>query len=400
MVAWTIPAYRDNKTKAMYMYPTQLSINPVWPTGFRIRKDWLDQLKLGYPKTPEEFYQVLKAFKEQIKTASGQPVIPLAFSENLNESSEGWVVPWFGDDFTIWSKGADGKYTLKVYTDIPRLQNMLAFYNRLYREGLLDHDALTIKTSQLKEKIGQDRVGVQFMHDYEYIGIVDTLHANGAPNAMYVVLPWFFEEGVEGAFNGQLTLAPGAPSALYISKKLSETEVDELFKTLDWMLTPEGQILINYGIEGEHWEKRADGKIVPTKAFEDATHGDWNKAAQVGVGYYAQLASTTKEFLDMLPDDAGTEADKISVENQKKQWAPNPFELDPMSYVSPGPIEQSKMPSIDQAWRDMVIKAIMADSEEEARKVAEGWQKTLKNLGWDDIVNERNTSVQTIDMDY
>src|SRR5699024_5263528 len=49
--------------------------------GVMIRKDWIEKLNLEMPKTPEEFYNVLKAFKEEDPGEVGEKnVIPFTFN--------------------------------------------------------------------------------------------------------------------------------------------------------------------------------------------------------------------------------------------------------------------------------------------------------------------------------
>jgi putative aldouronate transport system substrate-binding protein len=292
---------------------------------------------------------------------------------------------------------------LKHFTDIPQLQEMVAFFNKIYREGLLDQEALVIKDAQLKEKFAQDRVGVHFLNSYEISTIVDDLKQGEAKDISYILMPWIFDEGIDGTYNGNRKLGPEAPSGLYISKALSEYQVDELFKALDWMLTLDGQLLVNYGIEGEHWNYDADGKIQKTQAFIDRADHDWNKEAHEGVGYYQQIAYNELVFEELIPESIRfpRPESKITHEHQKSIWSDKPSEdLDPILYTSPGAVEQELLASIGIAWNDMVIKAILAKSEADARNIVTGWPDTLNKMGWDKIVKERGDSAKSLDMNW
>ena len=48
--------------------------------GYAVRKDWLDRLGLEVPKTIDEFYAVLKAFKENDANGNGDPNDEIPFS--------------------------------------------------------------------------------------------------------------------------------------------------------------------------------------------------------------------------------------------------------------------------------------------------------------------------------
>jgi putative aldouronate transport system substrate-binding protein len=399
----SVPFFRDTKDKKTYIYPTQMSFQTSFPLGYNVRQDWLTQVGMSYPKSTDEFYQMLKSFKEKIKPTSGQPVIPLAFTPGLNAREFWWVVPWFGDDASTWTKDKDGSYTLKQYTDTPHFQDMVAFFNKLYREGLLDQEALVIKDALLKEKISQDRVGVQLLNDYETSSLIDSLNQGKVKDAMYTMIPWFFEQDVDGTYNGKRKLGPGAPSGIYISKKLSESQVDAMFKAFDWMLSKDGQLLVNFGIQGTHWNYNAGNKIEKTKDFVDRAQNDWNKEAHEGVGYYQQLALYSPAYLDLLPDSVRYPRpnSKLNEDNQKSIWSDKPSEsIDPMMYVNPGPTELKSLASIESAWKDLVIKAILAKSEDEARATVANWSETLNKMGWENIVKERTESAKNVDLNW
>ena len=106
-VSISVPAYMDPVNEELYILPTQMAVTPNSPLGYNIRQDWLDELNLDYPKTTEDFYNVLKQFQENIGDGN---VIPLAFSETVNQREKWWIIPWFGEDSTTWSKQEDGTY--------------------------------------------------------------------------------------------------------------------------------------------------------------------------------------------------------------------------------------------------------------------------------------------------
>lgn len=70
-----------------YFIPTQTGRgNDVLhdiPNGLFVRKDFLDQLGMDYPDTPEEFKEYLKRSINEIKV-NGQPVTGLVLGENLD----------------------------------------------------------------------------------------------------------------------------------------------------------------------------------------------------------------------------------------------------------------------------------------------------------------------------
>lgn len=63
-------------------------------TGFQIRKDWLDQVGMDVPTTVDEWYAVLKAFKEQDPNGNGEAdEIPLGEQKGM-EAIKNFAAAW------------------------------------------------------------------------------------------------------------------------------------------------------------------------------------------------------------------------------------------------------------------------------------------------------------------
>ncbi|MBW7457940.1 extracellular solute-binding protein, partial [Paenibacillus sepulcri] len=124
-----------------------------------IRQDWLDKLGLPMPKTTEEVYQTLKAFKEKDPGQTGGKVIPLGFS--LTPAS---IEP------IVWSFIQDGltdeqRYTLSESMGYPLLlpghKDAVEFLNKLYNEGLMSPDfALDKDEKQVFQDVMTGKVGM------------------------------------------------------------------------------------------------------------------------------------------------------------------------------------------------------------------------------------------------
>lgn len=124
---------------------------------------WLEALGLDVPTTTEEFYEVLKAFKENDPNSSGtQDEIP------LTGSVDGWnaaVHPFLMNAFIYDSGHPVGLYTVDettVRTNVndPRYREGLRYINRLYSEGLVHAAAFTQTDDQLRALVNADPVRV------------------------------------------------------------------------------------------------------------------------------------------------------------------------------------------------------------------------------------------------
>lgn len=100
-----------------------------------IRKDWLDKLDMDVPTTPDELYDVLKAFKENNPDGRND-VIPCDISFNIGRSIVGILAQSFME-----SVADETQYNISsfcpVYTDDGYVE-YLRYLNKLYNEGLMD----------------------------------------------------------------------------------------------------------------------------------------------------------------------------------------------------------------------------------------------------------------------
>ena len=126
-----------------------------------INTEWLAKLNLEMPTNLDEFYNVLKAFKEQDPNGNGKAdEIPLAFRYALtNTDRQGsahrknlfGLIGLFGRvdsvDHIVMENGAP------VFTaDKEEYKNAIAWFHKLYTEGMIDPEAFTMDDAAFKAK--------------------------------------------------------------------------------------------------------------------------------------------------------------------------------------------------------------------------------------------------------
>jgi putative aldouronate transport system substrate-binding protein len=113
-----------------------------------INQSWLDKLKLTMPKTTEELYTVLKAFKEQDPNGNGKAdEIPISTVGGVI----GRVYGWFGlPDETIHIQMQGGKPVFTAGTE--GFKNATKYFARLFQEGLVDPELFTHDSAQYNAK--------------------------------------------------------------------------------------------------------------------------------------------------------------------------------------------------------------------------------------------------------
>ncbi|ONI44482.1 hypothetical protein AN641_06775 [Candidatus Epulonipiscioides gigas] len=129
------------------------------PQRMWLNKQWLDNLGLEVPTTTEEFYQVLKAFKEKDANGNGDPNDEIP----LSGSMAGWntnPLPYFSNAFIANTTHSgylnidenDKVYFVKV-TD--EWKEFLKYMNKLYEDELID-PLLFSQTSDQLMKLGSN----------------------------------------------------------------------------------------------------------------------------------------------------------------------------------------------------------------------------------------------------
>lgn len=121
-----------------------------------INEKWLENLGLEMPETPDDLYEVLKAFKEGDPNGNGQTddEIPLAFYTLGAGDIDRWITyfgAWGVTDTILIDKGqARWGFLDKGY------KQALTYFRKLYSEGLLDLESVSQTRNQVKSKAEVD----------------------------------------------------------------------------------------------------------------------------------------------------------------------------------------------------------------------------------------------------
>ena len=126
------------------------SLHGTMPKKGWINKTWLDNLGLEVPETIDEFYEVLKAFKEQDANGNGDPndEIPYAGCTGANNEIEGYIL----QSFLPYLKGnylmvTDGKVECAATQEA--YKEGLKYLNKLFEEGLIAQESFTMDRTAL-----------------------------------------------------------------------------------------------------------------------------------------------------------------------------------------------------------------------------------------------------------
>lgn len=225
----------------------------VMPNYFTIRKDWLDQLGLKVPDNLDDWYNVLKEFKEKDPNGNGKPDEipwgndPLFFGEAFGLHL--WASAWQGG---YWAD-KDGKVFYQ-WTD-PRMKELLIWLNKLYKEGLLDPDYGNPSAENFQTKVTKNLVGAMNNWPDLTYAWAKILRSSGAPNAHYIpVVPPAGPKG-DRSMEGYGIVDMGFQG---ITKDSKDPVL--AIKLMDFLWSEQGIKFMAWGIEGKSYTEE-NGKL-------------------------------------------------------------------------------------------------------------------------------------------
>lgn len=134
----------------------------VIDSQYWINMDWLKKVGKEMPTTPEEFKDVLIAFRDEDPNGNGlKDEVPFTFNKlaSWGDAIENFFGPWgvIENGYHIFTK--DGKVTFGAKQQ--GYYDALAYLHDLYKEGLIDKEVFTLSTEQYQTRgASGDIIGV------------------------------------------------------------------------------------------------------------------------------------------------------------------------------------------------------------------------------------------------
>jgi putative aldouronate transport system substrate-binding protein len=258
------------------------------------------------PTTVDEFYNVLKAFKEKDPGKVGSKLIPFAISggDTASLDTNGLAQAFGlgrGPDALIEK---DGKIVSGMET--PGIKDYLAFMNKLYGEGLLDSEFPITKRDKLIEKVGSGVVGAAVISCWDSAALKALQAANPEANLIYLS-PLKDKDGK------QRIQDTGGLYGFVIVPKVSK-KADEVVQYVDSFLAPENYAKLILGDEGKSY-KVENGKYFPIfPEFDKYNKGRWFYPVNESKMYTPLFGARARKEKEMgaMYDDIGGKGAKYS----------------------------------------------------------------------------------------
>ena len=245
-----------------------------------INQAWLEKLGLPMPTTIDEFYDTLVAFRDGDPNQNGK-ADEIPFSVNM-DTAAALLRNFFG----CWGfAGNNGILNQPSYLDVdddgnvrliptdPRFREMLAYFNKLWDEKLLDREVFSQAQPQVVAKVDADTVGFSpFGNNQQWMG---------TKRDYFVAAPAFASEYSDGVWYAMNPLVQ-VTGTFVITSANKHPEIT--MRWVDYFYSEEGTLLVRMGILGtscyydeetDKYELMPEIKNDPSGLTLDQALGKW-----------------------------------------------------------------------------------------------------------------------------
>ena len=230
----------------LYTIPQYVQTLPdEYPNKLWIYQPWLQKLGLKVPETPDELYQVLKAFKERDPNGNGRAdEIPLIdYRDHWNDGAiKALISPFQSVPSTHWFTVENGKVGTAYNT--PGFREAMRYIHTLVSENLMPPVSFTQDRAQMVTMFSPDPVTIGMFVDRA----MTHLPANDVRFEEYVGIPPL--KGADGVLRTPYSPVV-ATAGMLISKNCRNPEA--AFRLGDLMCNEEFTVMNRWGQKGVDW---------------------------------------------------------------------------------------------------------------------------------------------------
>ncbi len=303
----------DGKMYSAPAYGTQRVTNlRTW----LYRKDVFEKHNLKVPTTYDELFEVSMELKKLYPNS-----YPICFRSGLIKFED--TTPAWKNDFYYRHYYDYDTKEWKFGAQDPIMKDMVEYYKKLVDNKLVPPDFLTIDTKSWEELMSTDRGFIT----NDYISRIDNFNtAVRTENPEYTLT--LMAPPVPNVPTGQAKIAKTNLdfAGWTILNTGKEAKINNAFKLVDWMYTPEAIELLSWGKEGETYTVNAEGKkefilgegeqtntkygiatyglyqVIDQEAYE-STYTEENIAAAIEVQQYIEEQSNPSLWLALNDDE-------------------------------------------------------------------------------------------------
>lgn len=322
-----LTTYDDGNTYYLPMYRSQ--DNYSWK--YFINKKWLSNLGLSMPSTTDQFYNVLKAFKDQDANKNGNagdeiPLIIAAGEGGVGQIPLSLFSPFglysYTNAWTVNNNKVDYAFATEEY------RNGLRFYRKLYQEGLLYNAFRGATYKQISQMAGNSTqtVGVFAANNYTEV-LTDESFMNN-----YMVM-----NPVSTTGNGKWINTPFEDVWSDWFVMTSACKYPEIaVRLVDWLYSEDGTMTALYGPKGTFWNKDASGNITfnTSKVPSGKTQGEYLYTLTPGYPIPHYLSDSLTAKINAATNKTASTAQKTYTQQLTTLYKPKSIESFPQVYLT------------------------------------------------------------------
>lgn len=292
----------------IYALP-QLNHQELSAAATYINTEWLDELGLEMPKTKEELFEVLEAFRDKDPNGNGeQDEYPIYAPQGAVEM----LMPAFGIaiDSNTMSTYDNNKEEMTFVPTSEEYKEFLEFMSEVYKNKLINQDCYTATWDDINAVGAQpdEKIGIMATYGpYQHVGAERSKHYEG-------LIP----------LDGKHSILAGKGvgyGGLAITDKCENPEV--ICAWADYFYSEEGGNLGRLGVEGETYTVDEEGKyhwVTDGEYGEDITN---IRNTQTMFGWYPVPLAKSK-----LSHEGESDPQELFLQTQRDnlfQYAADPF---------------------------------------------------------------------------
>ena len=258
--------------------------------------------ELNYPaiRTLKDYEEAIKNYIQLHPTINGEPTIGLSLI------ADDWHFMISVTNPAFFATGApdDGEFYIDpdthealLHYKRPEEKEYFRWLNHMNDIGLLDQESFVQKYDQYLAKIASGRVLGLIDQQYEYKNSEDELLVKGLPERTYGIYPVTLHEGIKDAS----FLDTGFVAGWGIGITTNCEDPVQAIKFLDWLASEEGQVMINWGIEGKHYVVEDGIRKIPEPVMNRKNQDPNTFMRETGIGLY----NISAQYGDGVKDSTG-----------------------------------------------------------------------------------------------
>jgi putative aldouronate transport system substrate-binding protein len=294
----------SNEDKSIYVIPNLAAVGQTsFDAGGGFELQHAVVKELGYPKirTVQDFENAIKAYKEKHPTIDGQPTIGLT----LNADDWHMYISVTNPAFLTTGAPDNGEYyidpkTYKVTYHFrrPEEKEYFKWLNHMNAIGLLDRETFVQKADQYNAKIASGRVLGLIDQNWDYGDGEKALKAAGKYDRAYGHYPVTLNEN----YKDHSFQPTGFMAGWGIGITKACKDPVRAIKFLDFLASDEGQVLINWGVEGKQYKVVNGKRVIPDEVNKRKINDANNFTKETGIGLYNQMSA---HYGDGVKDPTG-----------------------------------------------------------------------------------------------